>query len=473
LSGRTAVAAAGVAVQSVPADSASIVKTSSSIQVQGALAGSIRRTGEQSFSGMLSLRDAIQRGLEYNLSAVGLVNAIRQAEGQRAVARSALRPTITGEVRDAEQRVNLAALGVTFDVPVPGFSLPQAVGPFNVVDLRATVSQRIIDMTALHNYRATREAVRAAELAARDSRDTIVLAIGGAYLQAVAARARLESARAHIDTARSLHQRSVEQRSAGLATPVDVNRAQIQVLVEQQRLTSVQAGFAKQKINLARMIGIAPSDQYDLVDELTFSPAPVLSLEDALNQAAERRSDLKAAQAQVDAAERALAAAQAERLPSIWVAADYGTNRSNTTDFHETYSVVAALRVPVWDGGRVQGKVLEADAALRQRRAELEDLRDGIEGEVRQAFLDVGAAATQVDVAEATVRVSHENLALTRQRFEAGVSDNISIVQSQELVASAELDRINSLFAHALAKLDLARALGRAADDVAQFLNLR
>jgi outer membrane protein TolC len=258
-----------------------------------------------------------------------------------------------------------------------------------------------------------------------------------------------------------------------LATPVDVNRAQIQVLVEQQRLTSVQAGFAKQKINLARMIGIAPSDQYDLVDELTFSPAPVLSLEDALNQAAERRSDLKAAQAQVDAAERALAAAQAERLPSIWVAADYGTNRSNTTDFHETYSVVAALRVPVWDGGRVQGKVLEADAALRQRRAELEDLRDGIEGEVRQAFLDVGAAATQVDVAEATVRVSHENLALTRQRFEAGVSDNISIVQSQELVASAELDRINSLFAHALAKLDLARALGRAADDVAQFLNLR
>jgi len=258
-----------------------------------------------------------------------------------------------------------------------------------------------------------------------------------------------------------------------LATPVEVNRAQIQLLVEQQRLTSAQTGFAKQKINLARMIGIAPSDQYDLVDELTFSPAPVFSLEDALNQAAERRSDLKAAEAQVHAAERALAAAQAERLPSMWVAADYGTNRSNTTDFHETYSVVAALRVPIWDGGRIQGRVVEADAALRQRRAELDDLRDAIEGEVRRALLDVEAAANQVDVAEASVRVSNENLALTRQRFEAGVSDNVSVVQSQELVASAELDRINSIVAHALAKLDLSRALGRAADDVESFLNLR
>jgi outer membrane protein TolC len=434
--------------------------------------GSTPATGATPLSGPLSLRDAIERGLEYNLSGVGLAHALRLAQGQQVVARSALRPSIVGDVRSTEQKVNLAANGVQFDIPVPGFSLPDTVGPYNVFDLRARLTQSVLNLTALNNYRAARESVRASELTARDARDAVVLAVGGAYLQAVAARARLQTARAQIETATTLHRRADQQRSAGLATPVDVNRAQVQLLTQQQRLVSMQADFAKQKINLARMIGLRPTDQYDLADDVAFSPGPVLPVEDALKQAAERRSDLKAAEAQVAAAERALAAAQAERLPSVVVAADYGTNRTGGTPLRQTFSFLAAVRIPIWEGGRVDGQIQQAQAVLDQRRAEIEDLKSAIEGDVRKAYVDLQAAASQLDVAQTNLRVSNEILGLTRQRFDAGVGDNVSVVQSQELVAAAELDRVNSVFAHNLAKLDLARAMGRAAADLTQFLNL-
>jgi outer membrane protein TolC len=397
---------------------------------------------------------------------------VRQARAQQALARSALMPNVVGYVNDTEQKINLAALGVRFDVPVPGFALPDTVGPFNVVDLRARLSQTVVDLTARNNYRAAQETVRGSELASRDSRDVIALAVGGAYLQALAARARVQSIKAQIETATALFQRTSQQRAAGLATPIDANRAQVQVLAQQQRLTSLQVDFAKQKINLARMIGLPPTDQYDLDADVPFTPALGLSVAEAMKQATEQRSDLKAAESQVHAAELALAAAQAVRLPSVMINADYGANRSSPTPARTTYSFTAAVRVPIWEGGRAQGEVERAEAALAQRRAELEDLKAQIEADVRAANLDLEAAASQVEVAQTNRRVNAENLTLTKQRFDAGVNDNVTVVQSQELVAAAELDYINSVFAHNLTKLVLARATGRAADAYADLLKV-
>jgi outer membrane protein TolC len=440
--------------------------------VQGPLVGSTSSTPARPFSGKLSLREAIERGLEYNLSGVGLTQLLRQARAQEKLARSALMPNVVGSLSDMEQQVNLAALGVRFDVPFPGFSLPGVVGPFNVLDLRARLSQTVIDLTALNNYRAARETARANELSAQDTHDLIVLAVGGAYLQTIAARAKVQSARAQVETASALFQRATQQRDAGLATPIDVNRAQVQMLTQQQRLVSLQADFAKQKINLARMTGLPPTDQYDLVDEISFSAAPSVSVEDAVRQAAERRADLKAAEAQVRAAELALAAAQAGRLPSVSLNADYGVSRSSPTPARSTFAVVAAVRVPIWEGGRSAAQIDQATAALAQRRAEAEDLRGQIEGDIRKAYVDLQAAASQVEVAQANRRLSADNLGLTRQRFDAGVSDNVAVVESQESLAAAELDYIASVFAHNLAKLGLARALGRAAEDLSEFLRL-
>jgi outer membrane protein TolC len=275
-----------------------------------------------------------------------------------------------------------------------------------------------------------------------------------------------------VDTADALFQQASQRLTVGLVAQLDVNRAQVQVLVQRQRLVSAQNDYAKQKINLARMIGLPPTDEYELSDVIPFSAAFTLGLDEAVRQALATRADLKAAEAQVEAAERALTAARAERLPSVSVSADYGAIGSTPSQARGTFAVVGTVRVPVWEGGRTAGHIEAAEAAVAQRRAEADDLRSQIDGDVRKAFLDLQAAASQLDVAEMNRGVTRENVDLTRQRFEAGVTDNVEVVQAQEALASAELDSINGLFAHNLAKLGFARATGRASDRVADFLKL-
>ncbi len=473
LSGRTGQSGSVTATESpVPGTTTSVNTINPTVQVQGPYAGSV--TGKTPFSGWLSLRDAVGRGLEYNLGAVGVTQAVRQAHGQSRAARSALLPNVNGNLSETVEQLDLAASGLHFKLPPSlGFSIPTIVGPFNYFDLRATLTQTVADMTAWNNYRSAKENLRANELSARDARDLVVLAVGGAYLQAIAAAARVNSARAQLETANALYQQTSQQRSVGLVAQIDVNRSRIQMLTQQQRLASLQNDLGKQKINLARMTGLPPNDRYEVVDDVPFAAAPAITMGDALKQALGQRSDLKAAEAQVQAAERSRSAARAERLPSLSLSADYGAIGTNPSEAHGTFAVVGSLKFPIWQSGRIEGDIEQASAALSQRQAELEDLRGQVEADVRKVYLDLEAARTQVEVASENLQVTKENLNLTRQRYEAGVSDNVAVVQSQESVAGAELDYINSVFAHNVAKLSLARAVGQAADHLAQFLQTR
>jgi outer membrane protein TolC len=241
-------------------------------------------------------------------------------------------------------------------------------------------------------------------------------------------------------------------------------------LSEQQRLLSLQNDLAKQKIDLARLTGLPPTDQYDISDDVPLPATPAIEFDAALKQAFEQRPDLKAAQSQVRASELARSAARAELLPSVAVSADFGEIGVNPGQSFGTYTVGGTLRVPIWQGGRAKGDMEEANAALAQRRAELEDLKSLVESQVRKAYLDLQASASQVEVAQKNVQVSKETLGLTKQRFEAGVTDSVEVVQSEQTVASAELDYINSEFGLNLAKLSMARAMGGATENLSQFL---
>lgn len=221
------------------------------------------------------------------------------------------------------------------------------------------------------------------------------------------------------------------------------------------------------------MTGLPPNDDYEITDDVPFLAAPSLSMDDALKQAFERRADLKAAEAQLRAAERTLAAARDERLPSLSVSGDYGDIGTNPSQSHGTFTAAATLHFPIWQGGRTEGDIKQAEATLAQRRAELGDLKSQIESDVRNAYLDLRAATSQVEVARRNLQVTRETLDLTRQRFDAGVTDNVEVVQAQEFLTSAELDVINSVFAHNVAKLSLARSIASAADSLQQFLNFQ
>jgi outer membrane protein TolC len=475
LSGRTGESGSVTATQAPVAGTTNSVNTiNPSIQTAGPYAGSALSTSKMPFSGKLSLRDAVARGLEYNLGQVGLSAAIRQAHGQTLVARSALMPNLNGSLSENVQQVDLKADGLRFSSPFPGIGgIPSVVGPFNYFDLRARLTQTVADMTALNNYRSAKETLRANEFFAQDSKDLVVLAVGGAYLQVIAARARVASAQAQLETADALYRQTAQQRTVGLLAQIDVNKSEVQMLTEKQRLSSLQNDLSKQKINLARLTGLPPNDRYELTDDVPFAESPVAGEEDAVTQALMQRPDIKAAQAQIRAAERSLAAARAERLPSFSVNADYGVIGLNPSESHGTFSAAGTLSFPIWRGGRTEGDIEQANAALAQRRAELEDLRSRVESEVRSAFLDLQAASSQVEVSRQNLDVTRQTLDLTRQRFDAGITDSLEVSQAQSSVASAELDYINSVFAHNVAKLSLARAAGGAVESLPRFLKMQ
>jgi outer membrane protein TolC len=456
--------------QAVPGTTTSVNTLNPSVQISGPYSGSARSTAAMPFSGKLSLQEALQRGLAYNLGAVGMAQAVHQSSAQVTVARSALLPNINGNLSETVEQSDLAALGLRISAPIPGFRFPTIVGPFNYFTLQASLSQTVANMTTLNNYRSAKATARASQYSLQDARDLIALAVGGAYLQTLAAQARMDAAQSQLDTANAVFHQSSEQHGEGVLAKLNVDQSQVRALTQQQQIITLRNDLAKQKINLARLTGLAPNDNYQITDSFPFNAAPVESADAAVAQAEQQRADLKAAQAQVEAAAKALSAARAERLPSVAVSGDYGAIGVNPAQSHGVFTVTGTVSIPLWQGGRAAGDIAQAEAALAQRQAELEDTRGQIEAEVRQAYLDLEAASGQVEVARKNLQVSQEALEMTRGRMEAGVINTVEVVQAQQTVASAQLDLIDSVFAHNLAKLSLARALGQASDRIASLL---
>jgi outer membrane protein TolC len=470
LSGRTGQTGSVVTNQStVNAGGANSVNLiDSTVNVQGPYLGSTPTGAASAIAISLTLDNALKQGLQYNLGTVSSAQSIRSAEGQRYEILSALLPTVTGVVREDVQQTNLAALGFRFQFP--GVHIPTVVGPYNFYDARVTFNQTIADFTKLRNYRASQENVKAAQLSAKDARDLVVLAVGGTYLQVTAALARLKTAQAQVSTAEAVYRQAFDRNKAGLNARIDANRARVELQTEQQRLRSLKADYDKQRLTLARIVGLPLGQEFVLADELPFAPLESPNLLQALDRAEKGRADLQSARAQVRAAEYAVKAARAERYPTLGVTTDYGAIGLNPAQSHGTFTFSGALNFPIYQGTRVKGDIQQADAALQQRKAEVEDLRGRIDYDVRNAFLDLDSAADQVTVAKSNVELAAETLVQARDRFAAGVADTVEVTQAQESVATANNDYISAVYSHNLAKVTLARALGEAELNIRQFL---
>ena len=468
-SGRTNQTGSVAAIeQPVPGPTTRVNTLNPNVTISGPYSGSIRSTTAIPFSGMLSLGEAVRRGLAYNLGSVGLAQTARLNSAQVRAARSALLPNINSSLSENVQQTDLAAFGLHFSVP--GFHVATIAGPYNYYALQATLSQTVANLTVVDNYRSAKATARASQSSLEDARDLVTLAVGGAYLQVLAAQARLDSAQAQLDTANAVFHQSSEQHQEGVLGRLNVDQSQLQTLAQQQQIITLRSDLAKQKINLARLVGIAPNAEYQLTDRFDFSPAPVQSVNDAVARAEQQRADLKAAQSQVEAAQKALAAARAERLPSASLSGYYEAIGTTPSQSHGAFSVVGTLSVPIWQGGRIEADIAQAKAVLAQREAELEDTRGQIEAEVRETYLDLEAAVGQVEVARKNLQVAQEALQMARARMEAGVINTVEVVQAQQTVSSAQLDLINSVFAHNLAKLSLARDLGHASEQLPALL---
>lgn len=470
LSGRAASPGSVTVQQTTVPGGESVNTLNSTVQTQGAYAGSVPTSHTPGAPLAISLDDAVQRGIKNNLGAVNYQQTQRQSESQTTLARSYLLPQVNAALSLVDQQSDLAALGFS-SIHISGpFAFPTVIGPYHYFDLRAGVSQALLDMTQLNNYRAARENAKSMQFSVQDAHDLIALAVTGAYLQVIASGARVDSARAQVATAQETYKQAVDRHDAGVAARIDVTRSQVELQTNQQRLTSVENDLAKQKIAFGRLIGLPPGQQFTLSDALPFAPLANITFEDALSRAYATRADLKAAESQVHAAEISKRAAESERLPTISVGGDYGVIGTDPTSSHGTFGISGSVRMPLFNGRRAAADIEQADAALQQRRAEYEDLRGRIDADVRTAFLDLNSAAQQVTVAESNRALAADTLQQARDRFAAGVADTVEVVQAEESVANAERDYIASLFAHNLAKATLARAMGQADQNIKQFL---
>jgi outer membrane protein TolC len=422
----------------------------------------------------ISFKEAIDRGLRNNLGLLLSGDQTITARGERWKELSNLLPNVDARIQENAQTEGLAALGLTkiFKGGQTGFPsrFPTVVGPFNYFDARANVSQSLFNFKNIEKTRAANESLKSAQYSYKDAREFVVLAVGNAYLMAIASAARIETTEAQVKNAQALFDKAVDQQKAGLSPAIDTLRAQVELQTRQQQLIQVRNDFAKQLLSLARTIGLPPGQKFALTDKAPYQTLTPLPVDVYLQRAYASRFDYQAALAQVRSAELSRRGASAGRYPSLDLDANYGDIGVTPAHSNGTWQVNGSLSIPIFTGGKVHSDVLEADAQLKQARSQLGDLRGRIDYEVRSALLDLDAAAQQVEVARSAVDLAEQALTQSQDRFTAGVADNLEVVQAQESVAAAHDSYIQSLYAHNLAKVELARAVGDAEEGVRRYL---
>ena len=423
----------------------------------------------------LTLEAAIQRGLQTNLGLLTRDTTSRTVLAERTRALSALLPQVTGTLGETVQQTNLQTLGISFKFPpIPGFSgIPSIVGPFSYTAAQAIVSAKVFDWSARKNLSSARANEESARLSVQDARDLVAQGVTNAYLQIIADASRVDSIQAQVNTAQAIYNRAVDQKKAGTSPGIDVLRAQVELKTQQQRLLAQQNLFDKDKLSLARAIGLPPGQVFNLADTVPFAPLNGLTQDEALRTALAQRPDYQSAKKLVEGANEALKSAHAQWYPTLDLNGYYGDAGTTLNNSHGIFSLTGGVNFNIFNGGRIRSDEEQAKATLKQRSDELADLGGQIDFQVRAAFLDIRTAADQVAVAQDNLELANQTLLQARDRFAAGVADTIEVVQAQESVAAANDSVISALFAHNVAKAGLARALGQAEQGIKRFIAVK
>ena len=416
----------------------------------------------------LTVEDALNRGLKYNLGLYLSDRATDQSRAAHLRALSEVLPQISGSLSEEVEKVNLKALGFTGKI-FPG--VPTSVGPFSVFSLAANGSWSLVNLSSIDNVRAAGQDVKAAQYSYHDARDTVVLAVGANYLLTIANESRVEAAQAELQTAQALYQLASDQENAGLAPNIDTLRARVQLQTQQLLLIQAQNDLEKQRIALARVIGLPVTQKFRLINRVPYHPLPEMEVEGAYARALETRPDYQAALTTLRSAQLKEQSAWKEHLPSIDLSGGYGVLGNQPSSISPNWTALASLNIPIFQGGRIRSDIEQAQAVLKQRQAQVDNLKAQIEQEIQNALLDLKAAAEQVEVAKTGLDLAQQTVEQSQDRFSAGVTNNVEVIQAQQQLASANDQYIASLYAHNIAKVLLARAIGNAEQMVKQYLS--
>jgi outer membrane protein TolC len=402
----------------------------------------------------LSLDEAVQRGLKNNLGIILSSQQTAAARGQRLSQLQALLPAVDLSAKESLVQADLAAEGLR----IPGF--PSIIGPFGYTDIRASLTWSLVNVASMRNYLASRHNFAAADLSAQDARELVVLTVGNAYLLALADETRVASVEAQVATSKISLDQAVANHQAGTAPLLDELRAKVDYQSLEQQLIVSRNALEKDKLALARTIGLPLAQSFKLADKAPFAAFDQLDVDAAIHQAHLNRKDLAAMMEQTEAAKAQRKAATAERFPTIEADADYGDIGTTLAHSHGTGDASGTLTVPLFKEFALRCDAQQAQAQLDTRQAQLSDLNAQVDADVRDALLDIQSAGKMVEVARSSVELAGEALSEAQQRYANGVSDNLAVSQAEQSVAQANDQLVTSLYRHNVAKLSLARALG-------------
>ena len=406
----------------------------------------------------LTLDEAITRGLRNNLGVILSGQQRAQARGARLSQLQSLLPEVNFNAQEAVAQIDLPAQGLRMS----GF--PTVLGPFGYTDVRASLNWSLVDVASLRNYLAAKHNFSAAELTAEDAHDLVVLTVGNAYLLALADESRIESALAQVATSKVSLDQAEANHKAGTAPLIDELRARVDYQTLEQQLIVARNAFEKDKLALARTIGLPLEQNITLADKTPYGFFDQVDVEAVVRQAKTNRKDLAALFEQARASKEQRKAATAERYPTVKFAGDYGDIGTTLAHSHGTGEASGTLSVPLFKEYALRGHAEQAQAQLNTAEDKLSDAQAQVDADVRDALLDIASSQKQVEVARSSIALAGEVLSQAQQRYANGVNDNLAVSQAQQAVAQADEQYVASLYRHNVAKLTLARALGAGAE---------
>ena len=387
--------------------------------------------------------------------------ALKQAQTREAQSRAALLPDFEGYLTEQNETANLRTIGIQFpSIPIAGFHFPSIAGPFDVFDVRAQVNQTVFDFSTIRRYQASKISVEAVKADNEGTRNQVTDQVARAYLTGLRAEAALETAKANVELSEALLRLARSQKASGTGTGIEVTRAEVQLANDRQRLLVAENDVDRSHLELLKVLGLRLENPVQLADTLSYVPVESIDTAQAVETAFHTRAEFRAQQRKEDSARLSYSATKMERVPSLGAFANYGTIGPSITSAFPTRTYGVTLKVPVFDGGRRDARRAESASQYRQERIRTTDLRDQIELEVRTALDSLRSADAQVQAAEDGLKLSENELAQAQRRYKAGVTNSIEVTDAQTRLDRARQNRIDALYNHNLARIDLNTAMG-------------
>src|ERR1700682_1720935 len=406
----------------------------------------------------LTLDQAVARALKQNTAAQLAVLTAAQSEEDRRIALSDLLPQAQLGVTEQWQRVNILAQFGGERI-FPGF--PGHVGPYSIFSAGPSFSGPIFDLTLFRRYQASRNTANASKAESLSTREQVILLVVSQYIGALRSAADVRASQSRVDLAQALYNQAADLQKEGVGTGIDTLRANVELQNESQRLIEAQANQATSLFGLSRLLNLDPRQPIELADSLSFFETPQPDVETSIEEGLGARPEWKSLQEQLRAAENEKKAASASRLPSLHFSGNWAELGTTPSSVIPTYTYAGTVSMALFTGGRIRAETVRTDLGIQKLHQQQADLRNQIALDVKTALINLDSARNQVRVANLGVQLSKEEVDQARDRFNAGVANNIEVIQAQDSLARANDNQIAALYRFNQARADLARAIGQ------------